>query len=171
MAVTFSDFAANIQVETAFSVLAVAKTLIAAGKQVIELEIGDSPFPSTANAKQAGIQAIEQDRTRYCASGGLPEFRQAVAEFVNAEMQIDVGPENVVAGHGAKIFELLFCEAFLNPGDGVLLFSPYVPTYPPNIARRGARITLSALKQSHAFRPNLEDVENFLRDDPNPKAI
>ena len=46
-------------------------------------------------------------------------------------------------GPGAKNFEQLFCEAFLNPGDGVLVFSPHFPTYPPNIARRDARMVVS----------------------------
>ena len=54
MPVTLSQFAQNLNVETAFTVLAVAKQLKAAGKDVVELEIGDSPFPSTAHAKQAG---------------------------------------------------------------------------------------------------------------------
>ena len=53
----------------------------------------------------------------------------------------------------------------------MLVFSPYFPTYPPNIARRGARIYLSTLKASRDFRPNLDDVERFLRADSNPKAI
>ncbi len=56
-----SEFASNMSVESAFSVLAVAKRLKAAGKDVIELEIGDSPFPSTPHAKAAGIRAIEEN--------------------------------------------------------------------------------------------------------------
>jgi aspartate aminotransferase len=77
----------------------------------------------------------------------------------------------VVVGQGAKIFELLFCEAFLNPGDGVLVFGPYFPTYLPNIARRGARPWLCDLKQQHEFRPDLNEVRRFLNEDPQPRAI
>ncbi len=171
MPTSFSKFASSVTVETAFTVLAVAKQLKAAGKDVIELEIGDSPFPSTKAAVEAGINAIRGGHTRYGPSLGLPEFRQAAAEYVNREYGLSVAAENIVAGPGAKNFEQLFCEAFLNPGDGVLVFSPYFPTYPPNIARRGGRIVLSNLKQSREFRPNLDDVERFLNDDPSPKAI
>jgi aspartate aminotransferase len=53
MAASFSQFASSVGVESAFSVLAIAKRLIAAGKDVIELEIGDSPFPSPARAIEA----------------------------------------------------------------------------------------------------------------------
>ncbi|HEV3341335.1 MAG TPA: aminotransferase class I/II-fold pyridoxal phosphate-dependent enzyme [Pirellulales bacterium] len=171
MAVRFSEFARGVQVETAFNVLAVAKRLKAAGKRVIELEIGDSPFPSTASAKAAGVEAIREDRSHYCPSVGLPELREAASRYVNREHGLSTTSANVVVGPGAKVFELLFCEAFLNPGDGVLVFSPYFPTYLPNIARRGARAWLADLRHEREFRPNLDDIERFLRDDPHPKAI
>lgn len=171
MSVRFSDFASHVTVETAFNVLALARSLKAQGKRVIELEIGDSPFPSTASAKRQGTAAIAADQTHYCPSAGLPEFRQAASRFVNGQYGLRTGPEHIVVGPGAKIFELLFCEAFLNPGDGVLVFSPYFPTYLPNIARRGARPVLAELQQDHDFRPDLAAVAQFLKSDPAPKAI
>ena len=171
MPASFSRFASSVGAETAFTVLAIAKRLITAGKDVIELEIGDSPFPTTPSAAEAGIEAIRKGRTRYGPSLGLPEFRQAASEYVNREYGLSTTDDYVVAGPGAKNFEQLFCETFLNPGDGVLVFSPYFPTYPPNIARRDARMCLSTLKASRDFRPSLEDVERFLQTDPNPKAI
>jgi len=171
MSVTLSEFARNVTVETAFNVLAKAKELAAGGKAIVELEIGDSPFPTTRAAKEAGLAAIGGDQTHYCPSAGLPELRRAASDFVNAEYGLATAAANIVVGPGAKVFELLFCETFLDPGDGVLVFSPYFPTYVPNIARRGARVWLSDLKQEREFRPNLDDVERFLADDPHPKAI
>ena len=171
MTPTFSQFASSVETETAFDVLAVARQLKSQGKDVIELEIGDSPFPTSPSAVEAGIQAIREDRCHYGPSTGLPEFRDAAAAYVSQQYGLDVAGENVVAGPGAKTFEQLFCEAFVNPGDGVLVFSPYFPTYPPNIARRGGRIVLSALTQDREFRPNLDDVERFLKEDPSPKAV
>jgi aspartate aminotransferase len=171
MPASFSKFASSVTAETAFTVLAVAKRLIAAGKDVIELEIGDSPFPTPVEAVEAGVAAIRGGYTHYGPSTGLPEFRAAAAEYVNREYGLSVSAENVIAGPGAKNFEQLFCEAFLNPGDGVLVFSPHFPTYPPNIQRRGGRVVLSALKHAHEFRPSLDDVGRFLSEDPSPKAI
>ena len=72
-----SEFAKSLTVETAFTVLAVAKSLKAAGKDVVELEIGDSPFDSTENARTGGMDAIAANQTHYCPSPGIPEFRQA----------------------------------------------------------------------------------------------
>ena len=171
MSLTFSNFARTVKVETAFTVLAIAKSLMANGKTVVELEIGDSPFDSTAAAKSAGIEAIDDNQSHYCPSPGLPEFRVTAARFVEQEFNIPVEADNVVVGPGAKIFEQFFCETFVNPGDGVLVFSPYFPTYIPNIERRGARAVLSPLRQSNRFRPDVRAIERFVAQDPSPKAI
>ena len=90
---------------------------------------------------------------------------------MNREYGLSVTGDHVVAGPGAKNFEQLFCEAFLNAGDGVLVFSPHFPTYPPNVFRRNARVVLSELKASNDFRPSLDDVRRFLADDKSPRAI
>ncbi|MEZ6129541.1 MAG: pyridoxal phosphate-dependent aminotransferase [Planctomycetaceae bacterium] len=166
-----SQFAQTLTAEAAFVVLAAAKQLKAAGKDVVELEIGDSPFCSTAHAKQAGLQAITDNVTRYCPSPGLPDVRQAAAGFVRSEFRVPAEAANVAIGPGAKIFEQFFCEAFLEAGDGVLVFSPHFPTYEPNIKRRNARMVLQALTQEQEFRPQAADIERFLNNDPSPKAI
>jgi aspartate aminotransferase len=166
-----SEFARSLSVETAFTVLALARALKAQGKDVVELEIGDSPFDSTAAARESGVEAIKNNQSHYCPSPGIPEFRQAAADFVRAEFDIPAQAANIVAGPGAKVFEQFFCETFLNPGDGVLVFSPYFPTYLPNIERRAARAVLVPLKQSNEFRPDVADIERFLDEDPSPRAI
>ncbi len=171
MTVTLSQFARGLSAETAFDVLAVAKRLKAAGKDVIELQIGDSPFPSTRSAVAAGIEAIRGGATHYCASLGLPEFREALADNYRREFGVAVTAANVVVGSGAKVFEQFFCEAFLNPDDAVLVFTPHFPTFPPNIQRRGGRVVESPLRQANQFRPDLNDVERFVKTTPRARAI
>ena len=166
-----SHLASQLKSETAFTVLAAARALKALGKDVVELEIGDSPFPTTPAAKLAGLRAIEENQTGYGPSLGLPEFRSAAARMVNAEFGFGVGPEHVVVASGAKPFEQYFAEALLDPGDGVLIWSPHFPTYEPNLARRGARAVLAPLKVEKGFRPDAEDVARFLATDPKPRAI
>jgi aspartate aminotransferase len=167
---TLSRFASGLSTETAFDVLAVARRLKSQGKDVIELQIGDSPFASTASALDAGTKAIQSGQTHYCPSMGLMSFREMVAANYKKEYGIDIKAENVVVGPGAKVFEQFFCEAFLDPGDEVLVFSPAFPTYAPNIERRGGVIVTSHLKQEHAFRPCLHDIEDFVKR-PKAKAI
>ena len=171
MPATYSTFASTVQGETAFTVLAAARRLLAAGKDVIELEIGDSPFPTSPAALDAGLRAIRGGHTHYGPSLGLPDFRAAAAAYLERQYGLPVTAEHVVAGPGAKIYEQFFCEAFVDPGDGVLVFSPHFPTYPANVQRRGGRMVVSRLRASDDFRPRLGDVERFLAEDPRPKAI
>jgi aspartate aminotransferase len=152
-------------------VLGLARTLKALGKDVVELEIGDSPFPSTPHAKAVGIRAIEENQTGYCSSLGLPEFRTAAARFIKEEFGIAATAENVVVASGAKPFEQYFAEALLDPGDGVLIFSPHFPTYIPNLQRRGVRAVIVPLAPENAFRPRASDVACFLDSDPRPRGV
>jgi aspartate aminotransferase len=171
MTASLSQFARGLSAETAFDVLAVAKRLKAAGKDVIELQIGDSPFPSTKSALAAGIEAIRGGATHYCASLGLPEFREALAENYRREHGVAVTAANVVVGSGGKVFEQFFCEALLGPDDAVLVFTPHFPTFPPNIQRRAGRVVESPLRQANEFRPDLNDMERFVKHTPRAKAI
>jgi aspartate aminotransferase len=156
-----SSLARNLTAESAFTVLAAARNLRAKGKDIVELEIGDSPFPSTPHAKQAGILAIEENETGYCPSVGLPDFRAAAARFVSAEFGYSVTAENIVVGSGAKPFEQYFGEALLDPGDGVLIFSPQFPTYVPNLERRGRCLSRCGL--SMIFGPRPRRCADFFR--------
>lgn len=171
MAARLSDFAKGLKVETAFVVLARARELSAKGKEVVELEIGDSPFDATANAKEGTIAGINAGKTHYCPSNGIPEFREVIADTHNKEFGLSLGPENVVVGPGAKIFEQLFCEALINPDEAVLVFNPYFPTYVPNISRRGARTVFTPLLEKNEFRPDFAHMQKILDQDPKIRAI
>ena len=162
-----SSFARNLTAESAFTVLAAARGLRAKGKDVVELEIGDSPFPTTPHAKRAGIQAIEDNETGYCPSLGLPGFRAAAARFVSAEFGYSVTAENIVVASGAKPFEQYFAEAVLDPGDGVLVFSPQFPTYIPNLERRGRGRCLRPCRSKMIFALRPRPCGGFSRTIPN----
>ena len=166
-----STFARGLTAETAFDVLAVARKLMDGGKDVIALQIGDSPFPTTASAIKAAHAAIDAGLTHYCPSLGLPEFRATIARTVNAEFGIPATAENVVVGPGAKVFETYFCEAFLEPGDAVLVFQPAFPTFEPNILRRGARPVYIPLRQENQFRPDIAAIERFVKSEPRARAL
>jgi aspartate aminotransferase len=171
MTVVLSRFASALTTETAFDVLAVARRLRASGKDIIELQIGDSPFPTPPHALAAGHAALDADLTHYGPSLGLPELRAVIARIWAQEYQLDLTAEQVVVGPGAKIFQTLFCEAFLEPGDAVLVFEPAFPTYVPNILRRGAVPLLVPLRAQRQFRPDPKDLARFLNQQPHAKAV
>src|SRR5262245_56384237 len=100
MTLSTSSFAQGLTSETAFDVLAVAQRLMAKGKQVVALQIGDSPFPSTKSARANGIKAIESHASHYCPSLGVTAFREAVAVNYRKEFGVEIAAENVVVGPG-----------------------------------------------------------------------
>lgn len=166
-----SPFASSLTTENAFDVLVIARKLKAAGKSVVELQIGDSPFPTPKHAVAAGKKAIDDGRTSYGPSAGLPEFREAAAQLVREEFGIPATADHIVAGAGAKPFQTYFCEAFLQPDDKVLVFEPAFPTFVPNILRRGAKPVFAPLKVENQFRPDLNAIASFLQNEPKAKAI
>ena len=120
--------------------------------------------------RRDGRWLLMSDVCKHCVQAACLEVCPTNA-IVRTEFDIPAKAENIVAGPGAKVFEQFFCEAFLDPGDGVLVFSPYFPTYIPNIQRRGARAVMAPLRQANEFRPDVADIEKFLSTDAKPRAI
>src|SRR5438445_13221755 len=94
--VSLSQFARGLPGETAFDVLAVARRLKAQGKDVIELQIGDSPFPTPVHAQAAKIETIQQHQSHYCPSHGLTEFRETIAAQYQSEFGVPITAANMV---------------------------------------------------------------------------
>ena len=118
------------------------------------------------SAVAAGLKAINDGQTHYCPSPGLPSFREAAAENYKKEFGVAVTADNIVVGPGAKVFEQFFCEAFLDPGDAVLIFSPHFPTYEIGAMRKqdiqhGA-VDESCLTDPFIFEPVLAAGEREL---------
>jgi aspartate aminotransferase len=163
----FTRFVESIEIERAFETLVRAKRQKAAGKDVVELQIGDSPFPSPPSAVAACVDAMAAGVTRYAPSVGLPEFRSAAADRLNREYDLSLTADNICVGAGAKIFQTYFCETFLEPGDEVLLFTPAFPTYRPNVERREAVVVESPLLSEQNYSIDFDSLASFLR---RPKA-
>src|SRR5579863_8352650 len=86
--------------ETAFEVLNKARALERQGKDVVHLEIGEPDFDTPLNVVEAAIDALHKGWTHYGPSAGLPELRQAIAEYVSRTRAVKVTPEEVVVVPG-----------------------------------------------------------------------
>ena len=126
-----STLAKNLTAETAFTVLALARKLKALGKDVVELEIGDSPFPSTPHAKAAGIRAIEENQTGYCPSLGLPRLRAAAAAFVASEFGYRCKPREHRGGLRSEAVRAVFRRGLARSRRWCAGLQPPVPNVHP----------------------------------------
>src|SRR6185436_14986584 len=108
----YADRMSQLGTETAFEVLAKARALEAKGRTIVHLEIGEPDFDTPASIRQAAIRAIEEGFTHYGPSAGLPEVREAIAQYVTKDRGLPVAPEQVVVTPGGKpvlTFSVLAC--------------------------------------------------------------
>jgi DNA-binding transcriptional MocR family regulator len=89
--------------ETAFEVLNKARALERQGKSIIHLEIGEPDFDTPLNVVEAGIDALRKGWTHYGPSAGLPELRQAIAEYVSRTRGVKITSDEVVVVPGGNI--------------------------------------------------------------------
>ena len=144
--------------ETAFSVLARAKELERQGRDIIHLEIGEPDFTTPAHVCEAAAEALRAGETHYCPSAGIPELRAAAADYLSASRGIEVRPENVLVGTGAKPFLFFTILAVTNPGDEVVYPDPGFPIYESAIRWAGATPVPLPLLEDRDFVFDLADL-------------
>ncbi|MFH0971038.1 MAG: pyridoxal phosphate-dependent aminotransferase [Candidatus Micrarchaeota archaeon] len=159
----------NLGTETAFEVLAKAKALEAQGKSIIHLEIGEPDFDTPANIKDAGIKAIQNNKTHYGPSAGLPEVRKVIADYSGKIRGLEFSPEEVVVVPGGKPIMFYVIMAVTNPGDEIIYPNPGFPIYESMINFMGGKAVPYQIKEENDFSFNLEEMRKLVT--PKTKMI
>jgi aspartate aminotransferase len=128
----------NLAPSSTLAVQAKAKELRARGVNVISFGAGEPDFDTPERIKQAAIQAIERGHTKYTEVGGIPELRAAVCTKFKRDNGLDYEPADVLVSVGAKHTLFNMAVALLNPGDEVLIPSPYWVSYPEQVQLVGS---------------------------------
>jgi aspartate/methionine/tyrosine aminotransferase len=143
--------------ESAFEVLAKAKALEATGKNIVHLEIGQPDFPTPQHVREAGKKAIDDGWTGYGPAAGLPDFREAIAQYISTTRNIAVEASNVVVVPGGKPVMYFVMMALLEPGDEVIYPNPGFPIYESMINYLGATAVPMPLVESRGFSFDLDE--------------
>jgi aspartate aminotransferase len=146
----------RIGTESAFDVLVRARALEAQGKDIIHLEIGEPDFPTPQHIVDAGKKALDEGWTHYGPSQGLPELREAIAEYISTTRGIDVKPANVCVTPGGKPIIFFPMLALLGPGDEVIYPNPGFPIYESMIRVSGATAVPVPLVEERGFSFDLD---------------
>jgi aspartate/methionine/tyrosine aminotransferase len=109
------------------AILARARELEAAGRDIIHLEIGEPDFATPAPIVEAGVNALRAGHTHYTPALGLPALRTAIAAYYGERYGVDVAASRVCVTPGASGALLLAMAALFNPGDEILLADPGYP--------------------------------------------
>ncbi len=150
--------------ETAFSVLARAKELERAGKNIIHLEIGEPDFDTPRNIVEAAKRALDQGFTSYVPSAGILEARESIAQEVSKTRGVHVSADQVVITPGAKPIMFFGITALCEPGDEVLYPDPGFPIYESMIRFVGAKPVPLSLRAENQFRLDIDELESKISD-------
>lgn len=148
--------------ETAFEMLARAKKLEAAGREVVHLEIGEPDFPTPDNIIEAGVRAMRAGMTKYTPSPGLLQTRETIARYISETREILVDPDEIVLVPGGKPIMFYAIVATVNPGDEVLYPNPGFPIYESVIRFAGGVPVPLPLREENAFRLDVNELRSLL---------
>ena len=168
---TTSRRTAELGTENAFVVLAEVNELVRQGKDVISFCIGQPDFPTPVNVQDAAIRAIREGRHGYTPSAGINELREAAARYMGAMRGLDIRPEHVVVGAGAKPFiaYAILATTDYGVGDEVVYPNPGFPIYESQIRAHGAVPVPLHLREARNFAFDPADLEAKLT--PRTKLV
>src|SRR2546430_16515400 len=150
--------------ETAFEVLNRARALEKQGKEIIHLEIGEPDFDTPANVVEAGIDALRKGWTHYGPAAGLPELRQAIADYVSRTRKVPVSSDEVVVVPGGKPIIFFTMLALIDAGDEVIYPNPGFPIYESMINYMGGRAVPIHLREERDFSLAVDELASLITD-------
>jgi aspartate aminotransferase len=132
-----ADRLKTLQPSPTLAMQARAKAMRAQGINVISFGAGEPDFDTPRRIKDAAIRALESGQTKYTEVGGIPELRAAICHKLKRDLGLAYTPEEVTVSCGAKHTLYNIVMALVNPGDEVVIPSPFWVSYPEQVRLLG----------------------------------
>jgi len=162
----FADRVERVSPSATLAISNKAAELEAEGVDVVDLSVGEPDFDTPENIKQAANDALEEGKTGYTPSNGIPELKEAIAEKLHDDGLDQYGPENVMVTPGGKqaLFELF--QTLTQDGDEVVLLDPAWVSYEAMAKVAGADLKrVDTAAHDFQLEPALDDLEATVSDD------
>ncbi len=153
-----------IEASATLAMTDMANKLRAAGRDVVSLGAGEPDFPTPEPIAKAGIEAIEQGNYRYTSAAGTPELRQAGAEWLSSNFDLDYSKDEVMVCAGAKAALHMSLAAIVEPGDRVLVLAPYWVSYPALITLADGEPVIVPPNPERRFVPDAAAIEAMAKE-------
>jgi aspartate aminotransferase len=147
-----SDRVLSIKPSPTLAVTARAAALKAAGQDIVGLGAGEPDFDTPQHIKDAAIDALKKGFTKYTPVDGTPGLKKAVIEKFKRDNQLDYGMKQILVSCGGKQSFYNLAQAFLNPGDEVIIPAPYWVSYPDMVLLAGATPVIVEADISQHFK-------------------
>ncbi len=155
----------NIEESATIAMAQKARDYKAKGINVISLSLGEPDFKTPKHIQEGAKQAIDEGKYfGYPPIPGYPDLREAIARKLQQENNLEYQPENIVVSNGAKqsLANLFFC--LLDPGDEVIIYSPYWVTYPALVKLvEGVPVYIQGGLEDD-FKATAQQLENAITD-------
>ena len=157
-----ADALSRVKPSATIAVTQKARELKAKGRDVIGLGAGEPDFDTPDNIKNAAIEAIRRGETKYPPVSGIPQLREAIAAKLKRENGLDYKPEQTIVGTGGKQILFNAFMATLNPGDEVIVPTPYWVSYPEMVLLCGGTPTFAETTAAHGFKLQADALEKAI---------
>src|SRR3954469_11228226 len=144
------------------AVSAKANAMKKAGVDVVGFGAGEPDFDTPAFIKEAAKAALDKGVTKYTPTPCVPELRQAIADKFSRENGLPYKPENVTTGAGGKHCLYMAFQAVLDPGDEVLIPSPYWVSYPEQVKLSGGVPKVVRGEESNGFKITPQQLQRAI---------
>ncbi|MCD4696721.1 MAG: pyridoxal phosphate-dependent aminotransferase [Bacteroidales bacterium] len=157
-----SDRIRNLSISATLEMAQKSRELKERGVDIINLSIGEPDFNTPDCVKQAAIDAVHANHTHYTPVPGLPDLRKAIADKLKNENGLNYDPEQVVVSNGAKhsIANAILC--LVNPGEEVIVPSPYWVSYPEMVKLAEGKMVEIPATIDHDFKITPGQLENAI---------
>jgi len=147
-----ADRVKQIGMSPTLRIAALASELKRQGQDVLDFSAGQPDFPTPEQVKLAGVRAIEDNQTRYTANSGMQELRDAIVQRIRRDHNLNYDAGQVLVSPGAKASLYFACMTLIEPGDEVIVPSPYWVTYPEQVRLAGGTPVFVPCRGEDGFR-------------------
>lgn len=155
---TESEFARRLNASETLAVTTLVAEMRRQGKTVIDLGAGEPDFETPAHIKAAGMRAIESGKTKYTPNVGTIALREAICRKLENEYGAEYEPKQIVVANGAKQAIHNAVLALCNPGEEVIVPSPYWVSYPEQVKMAEAVPRFLPGDEANDFKIKPEDL-------------
>ena len=141
-----------------------ARELKEKGKDIISLSIGEPDFDTPENICNAASKAMNEGQTHYTPVSGTIDLRNAISNKLKKENHLDFAPTEIIVSNGAKQSLLNAVLALINPGDEVLLPTPYWVSYPSMVTYAGGVSVEIEGKAENNYKVTAQQLESHITD-------
>lgn len=159
-----SQRAAAVPPSATIAVTSRAKEMKAQGMDVLGFAAGEPDFDTPDFIKEVAIEALKKGQTKYTPAAGTPELRKAIAEKLKRENGLDYSFEQIVVNIGAKHSVYMTMQTVLDPGDEVLLPTPYWVTYPETTKLAGGKTVILQTSAETGYKVTPDQLKTAITD-------